>query len=75
MLALKSYIDISINNNTKTYFTMSLLAAVNNYPYKGTRWEMMRPLANYFSTKMDENNKLRLSIIRKLIMFLEKIEK
>jgi hypothetical protein len=53
MLNLKSYIEISVTNNTKTYFTMSLLTAVNNYPYKGARWEMMRPLANYFSTKMD----------------------
>lgn len=57
--------------NSKEYFMASLMTAVNNYPFTQTRWELLRPLANYFSTKMEAANTLSLSVIRKFLTFLE----
>ena len=47
------YNEVSMPKNSKEYFMASLVAAVNNYPFTKTRWELLRPLANYFSTKME----------------------
>jgi hypothetical protein len=71
MFAADNYLQIRMPKNDRGYFMASLLATVNNYPFLHEGWEFLRPLANYFSVKMYENDSLCLSTIRKLIIFLE----
>jgi hypothetical protein len=70
MLTLQDYLQLSLPSNTKSFFLAAMVTAVNNYAFKNSSWELLRPIANYFSAKMEENNKLHLSIIPKLVWFL-----